>query len=336
MDKTCLVSIIVSTRNRPNDLAELLQTILNQSYPLLGVIIIDDSPMGSAKQIADSYSPKFKFANCRFKYVRGSGDGLPAARNLGVEISEGDAILFLDDDTLLDRNVVNALAAFLQDNPSVIGVQPKILPSMKSKNSGRLSKKLENAIYKVFMLSYLEENKQAVRRSGMNVSPSEVTKVIRAQRLSGSCSCYRREVVTVLSFDTNLKRWAFMEDLDFSYRVYKKNLGVLYVIPHANIVHKVSGQARLSTKLSINMQTTYWFYVFFKDVFEGSILNLTAFLYALTGSLVTTVGRLITKRKPKREWWGLIYLIGSYTTAFRNLKNLLMLKLEFFNKNLNR
>jgi GT2 family glycosyltransferase len=336
MDKLLRVSIIVPTRNRPNDLGELLQTTLNQNYPSLEVIIIDDSHIESAKQIFDSYSPKFESANYKLKYVRGSGDGLPSARNLGVELSEGDAILFVDDDTLLDRNVIGALVTFLQDNPVAVGIQPKIVPSTGSRDDYRLAKKFENIIYKVLMLTYSEENKQTVRRSGMDVFPSEVTKVIPAQRLSGCCSCYRREVVTVLSFDTNLKRWAFMEDLDFSYRVYKKNPGFLYVIPHANIVHKASGDARLSTKLSIYMRTIYWFYVFFKDVFEGSILNLTAFLCALTGSLLTTVGGLITKRKPKREWWGLIYLLGSYATAFRNLKNIRMLRLEFFNKNLNK
>jgi len=186
------------------------------------------------------------------------------------------------------------------------------------------------------MLSYHEKNKLGVRRSGSSVFPNYLTKVISAQRLSGCCCCYRREVFSELSFDTNLKRWGSKEDLDFSFRVYKKNLRSLYAIPYAKIIHKTSEEARLPTKLRVYMTTIYWFYVFFKDIFEGSILNLTAFLWALTGNLVTNVGGLIIKRKPKREWWGLIFLFGSYATAFRNLRNILMRRLEFFNKNLNR
>ena len=335
MNNLLRVSVIVPTRDRPRDLADLLLTIINQTYPPLEVIIVDDSPGGSAKQVVDSFSSKFKFINCRLKYVKGSGDGLPAARNLGVKLSNGDAILFLDDDTLLGRNVIGALATFLRDNPVAVGVQPNIFSLTKNRSKGELAEKFENAVYKALMLAYREKNNLTIRRSGASVFPNNLTKVISVQRLSGCC-CYRHEVFSELSFDTNLKRWGFMEDLDFSYRVYKKYPGHLYAIPYAKIIHKASGEARLPTRLSIYMTTIYWFYVFFKDVFEASMLNLIAFLWALTGNLVTNVGGLIIKRKPKREWWGLIYLLGSYATAFRNLKNILMQRLEFFNKNLNR
>jgi len=335
MDNLPRISVIVPTRDRSKDLADLLLTIINQTYPPLEVIIVDDSLGGSAKQVVDSFSSKFKFIDCKLKYAKGSGDGLPAARNLGVKLSNGDAVLFLDDDTLLGRNVIGALATFLRDNPAAVGVQPKVLSSMRNMSKGWLVQKFENAVYKALMLSYHEKNRLKVRRSGASVFPNNLTKVIRAQRLSGCC-CYRHEIFGELSFDENLKRWGFMEDLDFSYRVYKRNPRSLYAIPHAKIIHKASGEARLPTKLCIYMRTIYWFYVFFKDIFEGSILNLIAFLWALTGNLVTTVGGLIIKRKPKREWWHLIYLFGSYATAFRNLKNILMQRLEFFNKNLNR
>jgi len=129
MDNLPRVSVIVPTRDRSKDLADLLQTILNQSHPPIEVIIIDDSPVGSSKQVAVSFSSKFESVGCKLKYVEGSGDGLPAARNLGVENSEGDAIFFLDDDTLLGQNVVSALATFFKEETVALGVQPKILSS---------------------------------------------------------------------------------------------------------------------------------------------------------------------------------------------------------------
>lgn len=333
MDNLLRVSVIVPTRDRPKDLAELLMTILSQSQLPLEVIIVDDSPVCSAKQVVNSFSSKVKSVSCKLQYAKGSGNGLPAARNLGVRISEGDIILFLDDDTLLCRNVVRTLVTFLSYNPAALGIQPKILSSTRSMSKGELTEKFENAIYKTLMLTYHKKNKLAVRRSGASVYPNNLKEVISVQRLSGCC-CYRCEIFNKLSFDNNLKRWGFMEDLDFSFRVFKKNPQSLYAIPHAKIIHKGSGEARLPTKMGIYMQTIYWFYVFFKDIFEGSVLNLIAFLWALIGNLVANVGGLLIKRKPKLEWWVLIYLLGSYATAFRNLKNILMRRLEFFNKNL--
>ena len=333
MDNLLRVSIIVPTRDRPKDLAELLLTIFNQSYPPSEVIVVDDSPVGSAKEVVNSFSSKFRSINCKLKYVKGSGDGLPAARNLGVKFSEGDVILFLDDDTLLHQNAISILATFLKDNPIAVGVQPKILPPTKKSKESGLRKKFENAIYKVLMLTYYDENKLAVRRSGMSVFPNNLTKVISVQRLSGCC-CYKREVFNTLSFDTNLKLWGFMEDLDFSYRVYKKNQRSLYALPHAKITHKSSGEARLPTKLSVYMTTIYWFYVFFKDIFESSVLNLTAFLWALTGNVVSVVGGLVIKRKSRQQWWELVYLLRSYIFVFKHLKQIRKGDLEFFNRTL--
>lgn len=326
------ISIIVPTRNRPKDLADLLLTILNQSHPLFEVIIIDDSPLCSAKPVADVFSSKFKFIGCKLEYVKGNGEGLTAAKNLGVRIFKGDAVLFLDDDSLLDQNTVRALAIFLRDNPGVTGVQPEILSSTMISRKEGLSTRFENAVYKVLMLTYRAENMQTVRRSGMSVFPTSIGKIIAVQRLSGSC-CYRREIFSKLSFDTKLKRWGFMEDLDFSLRLNKMYPQSLYAIPHVKIIHKESGEARLPTKLTIYMSTIYWFYVFFKDIFEGSIINLVAFLWALVGNLASNLGGFLIKKKKRRNWWPMIFLLISYITAFRNLKNILILKLDFFNEN---
>jgi len=328
------ISVIVPTRDRPSDLADLLLTILDQGCLPFEVIIVDDSPAVTARRVVDSFMSRFESHNSTLKYVKGSGDGLTAARNLGVEISEGDAILFLDDDTLLDPNIVSSLTTFLRDNPIAIGVQPNIVSLTEDCDDLSLAKKLQNAIYKVFLLEYYEKNKLTVRRSGATVFPSVLTRVISTQRLSGCCCCYKLEVFSELRFDTNLKRWGPGEDLDFSYRVFKMHPRSLYAVPHPKLIHKLSRKARLPTKLLVNMTTIYRSYVFFKDIYEGSMLNLMAFLGAMSGNLIVTVGGLIVKRKSRSEWFALIYLLESYATVLRHLRNIRMGRLDFFNKNL--
>ena len=116
------VSVIVPTRDRLKELVDLLLTIFNQSYSPFEVVIVDDSPAGSGKQVVDSLSSKFELINCILKYAKGNSNGLTAARNLGVKISKGNAILFLDDDTLLDQNGISTLATFLKSNAVAVGV----------------------------------------------------------------------------------------------------------------------------------------------------------------------------------------------------------------------
>jgi GT2 family glycosyltransferase len=326
------VSAIIATRNRPEDLAEALMSLLNQSYPPSEVIVIDDSRSHSSKVIINSLSLKFLQAGSDLKYVLGDGDGLPAARNLGLSISKGDAVLFLDDDVLLDQDVVGAIVSFLGYDSSVSGVQPKILHTAFDLKKNSLFERLQNATFKVFMLSYIKNDSLSVRRSGASVFPDELTKVIYTQRLLGCCCCYKRDSIRGMLFDTNLKLWAYGEDLDFSYRVYKKNIRSLCALPNIKVVHKTSATARLQRKTQIYMKTIYSFYVFFKDVFDYSALNLSAFLWRLAGQLIINIGVLIVRRKPTQEWWEPIYLVKSYLYAFLNLYKIKEGNLLFFNK----
>lgn len=224
------VSVIVCTRDRTRDLARLLLTLLNQSYTPIEIIIVDGSTGGSTQQVVNLFDPKFVSVTCRLRYVKESAGSLPAARNLGVTHSVGDFILFVDDDTLLDRNVVSALVTFLKNNPDAQIVSPQKLQSTNNVHKNKLARKVANALSKALMLTYQKENKMEVRRSGTCVFPSHLTKIISAQRLRGCCFCSRREVFNDFHFDANLKRWGYLEDLDFFYRVHRKNPEALYAI----------------------------------------------------------------------------------------------------------
>jgi len=325
--------VIICSRDRSRDLVKLLRTLLNQTYPPFEIVVVDDSSSSKVKEVVDSFQQRFN--DGKLRYVKGCGDGLPASRNSGVKLSSGDAILFLDDDTLLQKDVLNAFATFLSTHPTAVGVQGQIY-NASTQSSSAIRRKIANAVRKVFLLFYYEQNKLAVRRSGTSIFPYSypLTSTINAQRLDGCCMCYRSELLEESRFDTNLKRWAFMEDLDFSYRAYKKDLGTLHAIPSAIITHRKSAKSRLSSRERTYMITIYWFYVFFKDVLEGSILNLLAFLWALTGNLVTVVVGLLIERRSKPAWWNLIYLLYSYALAFANLKAVISGELGFFNKSL--
>ncbi len=320
--------MVIPTRDRVRDLNELLRTILAQTHLPLEVIVVDDSPTGSAKEVTKSLNRTFAAVGSKLEYVKADGDGLAAARNLGTRSACGDAILFLDDDTLLiDRNVIDSLAVFLASNPGALGAQTQIRGPEKI--SGSVSK-FRSAVSKVFMLTYFEQDKLKVRRSGQSILPSNLTRVVLSQRLSG-CSCYRRQVFEKFQFDTNLKRWSFMEDLDFSYRLCKSFPRSLYAIPSAWIFHKESAKSRLTAGLVLHMRTVYWSYVFFKDIFEGSMQNLCAFLWALVGNIVAVIGGHALESKTTRECWDLIYLTRCYLLVLIHLGEIMRGDLRFFN-----
>jgi glycosyltransferase involved in cell wall biosynthesis len=321
------ISVVIPTRNRLIDLGNLLSSIERLSYPPYEIIVVDDDPSLSARTLVDFH--RKEFSGCSILYVEGSGDGLTSARNKGIHACGGQGILFLDDDTLPSKEIISELTVCFQSNPEIKGIQPFIIFKGDYKTKA-LVHLIENSIHKVFFISYKKNNTLSIRKSGFSVFPSIVEKKVISKRMFGCC-CYRRDVFDHLSFDENLRKWSFMEDLDFSVRVNKLFLNSLLLIPSTTIVHKASLKASLPVKNKIHMTVIYWFYIFFKDFFGGSIINLLAFLWATFGNMIVTLSGVLVNRRKETKFRNFIWLLSAYYLAFKNLRNIRQGNLRFFN-----
>lgn len=88
-----LVSCILTTYNRSYVLKRSLNSIINQTYKNLEILVIDDCSSDNTKEIVKIYN------DSRIKYIRHNlNKGLAQARNTGMENSTGEFMAFLDDD----------------------------------------------------------------------------------------------------------------------------------------------------------------------------------------------------------------------------------------------
>lgn len=95
-----LVSIIITTYKRPEMLLRSLNSALQQTYPKIEVIVVDDNNPDSPARKATEDLIKKEFAgynNLRYVQME-KNSGACVARNYGVKVSKGDYISFLDDD----------------------------------------------------------------------------------------------------------------------------------------------------------------------------------------------------------------------------------------------
>lgn len=108
------VTVIIPTFRRESALAGAIASALDQGGVSLEVIVLDDSPEGSAGPAVRALRDR------RVTYVhrdRPSG-GVPAAvRNEGLSLARGKYLHFLDDDDLLEEEALAALAAALDRSP---------------------------------------------------------------------------------------------------------------------------------------------------------------------------------------------------------------------------
>lgn len=102
-----LVSVVIPCYNGASFIGETIESVLNQQYEQLEIIVIDDGSTDQSKSVIN------KFQDPRILYFYQENQGVSAARNKGLEKAKGDYIVFFDADDLMSsgfiRSRVNAL-----------------------------------------------------------------------------------------------------------------------------------------------------------------------------------------------------------------------------------
>ena len=106
------ISVVIATFQRPKELAETLASVLSQHSVSIEIVVVDDSPEGSAQEVVNNAQDP------RVRYLRNPEPtgGFPSiVRNLGWPLAEGALVHFLDDDDLVPEGHYAAVkAAFSQ------------------------------------------------------------------------------------------------------------------------------------------------------------------------------------------------------------------------------
>lgn len=106
-----LVSIIVPVYNVENYLSECLESLINQTYQKIEIIVVDDGSSDTSGQICDRYAKKYD----NIKVIHKKNEGLGMARNTGLEHINGDYVTFLDSDDFLDKDFIEALVEAIKN-----------------------------------------------------------------------------------------------------------------------------------------------------------------------------------------------------------------------------
>lgn len=108
-------SVIITTYNREKLLSRSINSLFKQDFSDWEAIIVDD---GSNDNTFEFIKPII-LEHLNVKYIYQKNQGLPAARNLGVSLSKGDYITFLDSDDEYKENHLSSRFRILQKNPYI-------------------------------------------------------------------------------------------------------------------------------------------------------------------------------------------------------------------------
>ncbi len=119
-------SVVVCTRDRTDQLAAALETLLDMEYPDYEVIVVDNAPRTEAT--AELVQTRFAHAT-RLRYIREDRPGLSLARNTGLAHARGEVVAFTDDDVLAGGLWLARAAQALYSRPDAACVTGLTLPA---------------------------------------------------------------------------------------------------------------------------------------------------------------------------------------------------------------
>ena len=107
-----LISVIVPVYNIEKYIARCIESIQNQTYRELEILLVDDGSTDSSGKICDEYAEKDE----RIQVIHRKNGGLSAARNTGIEVAKGEYIAFVDGDDWIDDTMYEEMAKLAKEN----------------------------------------------------------------------------------------------------------------------------------------------------------------------------------------------------------------------------
>ena len=106
-------SIIVPVFNRPDEVDELLSSLLNQTFTDFEVIIVEDGSQKPCDEVCNKYADRIDL-----HYFMKPNSGPGQSRNYGAERAKGEYLLILDSDVVLPKGYLNAIEEELKREPA--------------------------------------------------------------------------------------------------------------------------------------------------------------------------------------------------------------------------
>ncbi len=276
------IAFIIPTKDRAEDIRQMLASLQRQTIRPHQVIIID----AGAKPL-EGLADEFPELPVLCKRWQGAASA-SAQRNGGIEFVEQgmDLVCFFDDDQVLHPGALEKMLAFWRDgDDSVGGAAFYDTDNLKV----RLGLSLKHSWLVRALGIYAEPGK--VARSGWQSMYGKLDETTWVEWMTSGASVIRVDLLKEFRFDEYFTGYSYLEDVDFSYSISKRYR--LAVVAEAKYDHHKSPAGRVSSFAFGIAETRNRLYLVKK---HG--LSVFSFTLAMTGRwLMTMLGGLVPGRQ---------------------------------------
>lgn len=224
-DKYPLVSIVVPTYNLKSVFFECLQSIVNQDYPNMEIIAVDNASTDATSEMVKKKFPQVKLI------INSINLGSTGGMNTGLKIATGQFIWFIDHDNILNSNMLSEMIKLAVTNQNIGIVVPKIYYWEKKDTIWAAG----TSVGEITGINYSREGKdigQYDKVEDVDIAPANFI--------------VRKDVIDKIGFYDDIY-FVCYEDSDFCARVKKSGYRIVYT-PRATCYHKFVLLNRLASK----------------------------------------------------------------------------------------
>jgi glycosyltransferase involved in cell wall biosynthesis len=228
------ISLIVATKDRPDDLKGLLESLRDQTVGPAEIVVVDASREPVGQVIAE-------FSQLTIRHLRHWPPSAAAQRNAGIRACDPASTLigFADDDTTFEPQAfANMLNFWEHAEPDVLGA------AFNFRNLPRRGNSILKHSALAERLGLYSARPGSVSLSGWQTVVGEITETQFVEWLPSGASIFRREVFGKDVFDEFFQSYSYLEDLDFSYTISRA--GRLAIVADAGFSHFPSPVGRVS------------------------------------------------------------------------------------------
>lgn len=252
------ISVIIPTYNRIDSLRRTFSYLEKSKLKPLEVLIIDQSNADFSKLIQTLCGEEDEL-NVVYNHLE--RPSLTAARNVGIKMSKGDVLVFMDDDVDVDAETLSNVVDLFKDERLVMA------GGLDKKDVYHNSKKGNSKMGYLFGKSKFSKRDVGHMASGVyGRFPQVCGEATPTEWVMGFFFAVKRDFIMEhdCRFDEHLQYYAYAEDLDFSYGVYlhADKCGKKCIFSNRLIVnHNVSTEYRTPTRKATFMNYLHRYYI---------------------------------------------------------------------------
>lgn len=207
-----MISVIIPVYNVKPYLKKCIESIINQSYRDLEIIIVDDGSNDGTQILCDEYAAKDK----RIRVIHQENKGQSVARNTGLDVANGEWISFVDSDDWLDIDMYKTLIELSLNNSG------DIISCKTCMHYGDTPRQSEDSL-EVYKFDGREAIKQLLTQ---NIVRFELWNKIWKKAFIGNVRFVEGQLWEEVHFDLNLflkcKKFVYIDKSLYNYRVNRE------------------------------------------------------------------------------------------------------------------